>query len=53
MASIYIAYLTLAVFVVMALLLLIDYLIKRFMPIGCIFIFLGFVLAVFAYTLNH
>lgn len=53
MASIYIAYLAIAALIIMAVLMVIDILIRRFMPIGCVFLFLGFMLAVFVYTLNH
>lgn len=53
MTPVIVAYLILFVFILMAALMAIDILIKRFMPIGCILVFLGFVLAAFVYTLNH
>lgn len=53
MTPVIIAYLVLAAFILVAVLLAIDILIKRIMPIGCIFLFLGFVLVAFVYTLNH
>lgn len=51
MTATFIAYLILAIFVVVAVLALIDMFIKRFIPIGCVVLFLLFVLAAFVYTL--
>lgn len=48
-----VAYLILIIFVIVAVLLAIDILIKRIMPIGCIVMIIGLILVAFVYTLNH